>query len=91
MELLTEFIDTSDPDVVDQTADVTDGLTDQTLRFGKLQLVPGRVFQVGTLGQAITNTDSDDYPENIGENPTPPLQFSHENNPVPAPPLRGFK
>ena len=52
LELLTEFIDTSDPSVVDQTVDVTDGLTDQTLSYGKLQLVPGKVFQVGTDSSA---------------------------------------
>ena len=53
IQLLTEFFNTSDPDQIYETENLADGMTDQTLTFGKLKMVPGRAFMVGEIPSAI--------------------------------------
>ncbi len=55
IQLLTEFFNTFDPDQINETDNLADGLTDQTLTFGKLKMVPGRAFMVGDNSPAIPN------------------------------------
>ena len=55
LQLLTEFFDTPDPDQTSETENLTDGLTDQTLSFGNLKMVPGRAFTVGGTPPVIPN------------------------------------
>ena len=42
-----------------------------------------------TLGHALTDTEEDGGPEEIGNDSNPSQEGWHENNPVPVPPMRG--
>jgi hypothetical protein len=51
LELLTEFFNTRAPEVTPMMTSPDSGLQDNTLTFGSMRMVQGRVFHVGTGGK----------------------------------------
>ncbi len=54
VQMLTEFFDLADPEVLNSVPDQRAGLSDSTLQFGQMRMVRGRAFSIGGSLQLTT-------------------------------------
>jgi hypothetical protein len=55
--VMTEFVDTKNPEEISLPVNPADGLSDRILKFGQMNMVGGRAFSIGTTDQSALPTE----------------------------------